>query len=335
MTTAFPWPQALSQTVFIEHLQQGVICISGPTAAGKTALAMQLYDALPVELISVDSALIYRSMDIGTAKPSPAELAQYPHHLIDIRDPAETYSAADFRTDALLLIDQIRQRGNIPVLVGGTMLYYRALLAGLSNLPAADATIRARLQQRADTEGWQRLHTELATIDPISAQRIHPNDPQRLLRALEVFALSGKTMTELTRTQQPGLSLPTWQIACAPPDRKILHQRIEQRFDSMLAQGFETEVIALRQRGDLHLDLPSMRCVGYRQMWQYLDGELSAAEMRERGIIATRQLAKRQITWLRSWTGLHWLDPLAADVLGQLVAILAAPPLPSAAWLPE
>lgn len=335
MTTTFPWPQALSQTAFIEHLQQGVICISGPTAAGKTALAMQLFDALPVELISVDSALIYRSMDIGTAKPSPAELAQYPHHLIDIRDPAETYSAADFRTDALLLIDKIRQRGNIPVLVGGTMLYYRALLAGLSNLPAADATIRARLQQRADTEGWQRLHTELATIDPISAQRIHPNDPQRLLRALEVFALCGKTMTELTRTQQPGLALPTWQIACAPSDRKILHQRIEQRFDSMLAQGFETEVIALRQRGDLHLDLPSMRCVGYRQMWQHLDGQLSAAEMRERGIIATRQLAKRQITWLRSWIGLHWLDPLDPDVLGQLVAILMAQPLSSAAWLPE
>ena len=335
MTTAFPWPQQLSKAAFIDHLQQGVVCISGPTAAGKTALAMQLYDALPVELISVDSALIYRGMDIGTAKPSPAELAQYPHHLIDIRDPAEIYSAADFRIDALRLIEDIRQRGNIPVLVGGTMLYYRALLAGLSNLPAADATIRAVLQQRAAAEGWQALHDELADIDPASAQRIHPNDPQRLLRALEVFSISGKTLTELTRTQQPGLSLPTWQIACAPPDRKVLHQRIEQRFDMMLADGFESEVLALRQRGDLHLDLPSMRCVGYRQMWQYLDGQLSAAEMRERGIIATRQLAKRQITWLRSWTGLHWLDPLAEDAMGQIVAILAAQPLPAVAWLQE
>ncbi|MCH8501703.1 MAG: tRNA (adenosine(37)-N6)-dimethylallyltransferase MiaA [Aliidiomarina sp.] len=319
----------------MEHLQQGVICISGPTAAGKTALAMQLYDALPVELISVDSALIYRGMDIGTAKPSAAELEQYPHYLIDIRDPAEIYSAADFRTDALVLIDEIRQRGNIPVLVGGTMLYYRALLAGLSNLPPADTKVRVELQQRADTEGWQALHDELTKRDPKSAQRIHPNDPQRLLRALEVFYISGKTMTELTQTQQPGLSLPTWQIAVSPPDRKILHQRIQQRFDTMLAQGFETEVAALRQRGDLHLDLPSMRCVGYRQMWQYLDGQLSAAEMRERGIIATRQLAKRQITWLRSWTGLHWLNPLEADVMGQLVAILAEQPLPSAAWLHE
>lgn len=335
MSVSFPWPAGQTHANFIEHLQRGVICLSGPTAAGKTALAMQLADALPVELVSVDSALIYRDMDIGTAKPTSAELKQYPHHLVDIRDPAEVYSAADFRRDALQLIGEIRDRGNIPVLVGGTMLYYRALLAGLSNLPAADPQVRAHFQQRAEQEGWQALHDELAQIDAVAAARIHPNDPQRLLRALEVHKISGQTLTALTRTQQPGLDLPTWQIALAPPDRKLLHERIEQRFDLMLQQGFADEVAALRGRGDLHLDLPSMRCVGYRQMWLHLDGELSYDEMRERGIIATRQLAKRQITWLRSWPGLQWVNPLETDALRQIVTILAAEPIPPETWMTE
>ncbi|RUO20554.1 tRNA (adenosine(37)-N6)-dimethylallyltransferase MiaA [Aliidiomarina haloalkalitolerans] len=335
VSVTFPWPTGQRPTDFIQHLKRGVICLSGPTAAGKTALAMLLADALPVELVSVDSALIYRGMDIGTAKPTAAELAQYPHHLVDIRDPAEIYSAADFRRDALQLIAEIRGRGNIPLLVGGTMLYFRALLAGLSNLPAANQEVRAKLQERAEQEGWQALHDELAQIDAVAAARIHPNDPQRLLRALEVYAISGQTLTALTQTQQPGLELPTWQIAVAPPDRKVLHQRIEMRFDSMLQQGFADEVADLRQRGDLHLDLPSMRCVGYRQMWLHLAGELSYEEMRERGIIATRQLAKRQITWLRSWPELNWVNPLETDALRQIVTILANEPVPAETWMTE
>lgn len=315
------------------HLQQGVICLSGPTAAGKTALAMALAKQLPVELVSVDSALIYRGMDIGTAKPTAEELATCPHHLIDIRDPAEVYSAADFRTDALALIAEIRERGNIPLLVGGTMLYFRALLAGLSDLPAADAKVRDRLQRRAEIEGWEALHHELCELDSVAGARIHPNDPQRLLRALEVYELTGKTMTELTRTQRPGLSLPTWQIAVAPVDRKILHERIKQRFQLMLDASFADEVRRLQARGDLHLNLPSMRSVGYRQMWLHLLGELSADEMQERAIIATRQLAKRQITWLRSWLGLTWLDPLSDDLEAKALEALSQQPLAPEEWL--
>ncbi|RUO23683.1 tRNA (adenosine(37)-N6)-dimethylallyltransferase MiaA [Aliidiomarina iranensis] len=315
------------------HLQQGVICLSGPTAAGKTALAMALAKRLPVELVSVDSALIYCGMDIGTAKPTPAELATCPHHLIDIRDPGEIYSAADFRNDALRVIAAIRQRGNIPLLVGGTMLYFRALLAGLSDLPAADSDIRAALQQRADKEGWLALHEQLCQLDPIAGKRIHPNDPQRLLRALEVYEITGKTLTALTQSQQPGLTIPTWQIAVAPDDRKILHQRIEKRFRSMLSAGFAEEVEKLRNRGDLHLDLPSMRSVGYRQMWLHLDGVLSAEEMQEKAVIATRQLAKRQITWLRSWPGLTWINPLSDSAEANALNCLLEPPLAPEAWL--
>lgn len=293
----------------------GVICISGPTAAGKTALAMELFERIDSEIISVDSALIYRDMDIGTAKPTAEELARYPHHLVDIRDPAEIYSAADFASDAARLIEDIVQRGKTPILVGGTMLYYRALLAGLSELPPADPSVREALQEQAKETGWDVLHQRLASIDPVSAQRIHPNDPQRLLRALEVFEVSGRTLTALTQAQKPGLQMPSWQIAVAPDDRKIIHERIEMRFDQMLENGFEDEVRRLQLRTDLHLDLPSMRCVGYRQMWQFLDGTLTFPEMRERGIIATRQLAKRQITWLRSWPGLTWLDPTTGDLV--------------------
>lgn len=316
----------------VEHLRQGVICLSGPTAAGKTALAMTLADQLPVELVSVDSALVYRGMDIGTAKPTVDELARYPHHLIDIRDPADAYSAADFRTDALALITAIRERGRIPLLVGGTMLYFRALLAGLSSLPPADQTVRAQLQAEADAKGWEYLHGELQAIDPVSGARIHPNDPQRVMRALEVYRLSGKSLTEHTQNQNSGLPLPTWQIAVAPTDRKILHERIQLRYHSMLEQGFEAEVQKLMDRGDLHPDLPSIRAVGYRQMWQYLSGELSYDEMVERGVIATRQLAKRQITWLRSWPGLHWLDPLASNSSEEIFKCLQQAPLPPEAW---
>lgn len=312
----------------------GVICISGPTAAGKTALAMALYDTFPCEIVSVDSALIYKGMDIGTAKPTAAEQAQYPHHLIDICDPAQSYSAADFARDAEVLISDIIARGNTPVLVGGTMLYYKALLAGLSELPPANAKIRSEIQAEADSSGWHVLHQRLELIDPVSAARIHPNDPQRLMRALEVFAISGQTLTALTKEQKPGLALPTWQIAVAPSDRKLLHKRIELRFDQMLAQNFQAEVEQLQARGDLHIDLPAIRCVGYRQMWQFLNGELTFEAMRERGIIATRQLAKRQITWLRSWPSLTWLDPTEGDLLAQAMATLEQQPTSTEVWLP-
>ena len=294
--------------------QPYVICISGPTAAGKTQLAMDLYDQCNGALISVDSALIYRGMDIGTAKPNREELARYPHALVDILDPAQSYSAAEFRRDALDAIEHAVSAGKTPILVGGTMLYYRALLGGLANLPTADERVRARLQSIATDQGWSVLHDRLASLDPVAARRIHPNDPQRLIRALEVYELSGKTLTELTAQQQPGLTLPSYQFAVAPDDRKILHERIGQRFVAMLENGFIDEVEALRARGDLHLDLPSMRCVGYRQVWQHLDGEFNYPTLLEKGIAATRQLAKRQLTWLRSWPDLHWLDATKPNV---------------------
>ena len=269
----------------------------GPTASGKTALAIALRKILPVELISVDSALIYRGMDIGTAKPDAAELSAAPHRLLDIRDPAEAYSAADFRRDALAEMAEIVAAGRIPLLVGGTMLYFKALLEGLSPLPSADPQVRAKIEQQAAEQGWHALHRQLQEIDPVAAARIHPNDPQRLSRALEVFFISGKTLTELVH-----------QFAIAPASRELLHQRIEQRFHQMLASGFEAEVRALFARGDLHTDMPSIRCVGYRQMWSYLDGEIPYDEMVYRGVCATRQLAKRQMTWLRGWEDIHWLD---------------------------
>lgn len=280
----------------------------GPTASGKTDLAIRLRQQLPVELISVDSALIYRDMDIGTAKPDAAELAQAPHRLIDIRDPSQSYSAADFREDALKEMADIVAAGRIPLLVGGTMLYFKALLEGLSPLPQADPAIRAEIEQQARELGWLALHQELQQIDPVSATRIHPNDPQRLSRALEVFRISGKTLTELTQTQGETLPYQVHQFAITPMDRAVLHQRIEQRFDKMIKAGFEQEVRALYERGDLHPDLPSVRCVGYRQMWDYFDGNCTLDEAVFRGICATRQLAKRQITWLRSWKALTWLD---------------------------
>ncbi len=252
-------------------------------------------------------------MDIGTAKPDERELSLAPHRLIDIRDPAQSYSAADFRADALKEMADIVAAGRIPLLVGGTMLYYKALLEGLSPLPAADPEIRAEIEREAEEKGWQALHEELVRIDPVSGTRIHPNDPQRLSRALEVFRISGKTLTELTKTQGESLPYKVHQFAITPKDRAVLHQRIEQRFDKMIEAGFEQEVRALYERGDLHPDLPSIRCVGYRQMWEYLDGKCDLDEAVFRGVCATRQLAKRQITWLRSWKDLTWLDSSDVD----------------------
>lgn len=284
------------------------IFIMGPTASGKTALAMSLRQRFPVELISVDSALIYRGMDIGTAKPTAEELALAPHRLIDIRDPAESYSAADFRADALREMAAITAEGKIPLLVGGTMLYFKALLEGLSPLPAADPEVRAQIEKQAQELGWEALHRQLQQVDPVSAARIHPNDPQRLSRALEVFLISGKTLTELTKISGETLPYNVQQFAIAPATREQLHQRIALRFEQMMAAGFEAEAKALFERGDLHTDLPSVRCVGYRQMWSYLEGEIDYDEMVYRGICATRQLAKRQMTWLRGWESVHWLD---------------------------
>ena len=306
----------------------------GPTAAGKTDLALELARVLPCDLISVDSALIYRGMDIGTAKPERAILDAFPHALIDIRDPAESYSAAEFRADALAAMAESTARGRIPLLVGGTMLYYKALLEGLADMPSADLVIRAELEARALAEGWEVLHRELAAVDPESAARIHPNDPQRLIRALEVYRLSGLSMTEHRRRQAAGnpdtgtsgagqLPYTVAQLAIAPAQRQVLHDRIAQRFRAMVEQGFVQEVEALRSRSDLHAGLPSIRAVGYRQMWEYLDGELSRDEMVERGIIATRQLAKRQFTWLRGWDDVYWLDSLACDNLSRVLKYLA------------
>ena len=283
--------------------------LMGPTASGKSALAMDLVQHLPCDIISVDSALIYRGMDIGTAKPTADELRMAPHRLIDIRDPAESYSAAEFCTDALQDMAAITAAGRIPLLVGGTMLYYKALLEGLSPLPAADSDIRAELQREAEQMGWEHLHRQLTTIDPVAAARIHPNDPQRISRALEVYRISGQTLTTLTAQQGTELPYQVLQYAIAPLDRALLRQRIAERFDLMLQSGFETEVRCLFAREDLHPGLPSIRCVGYRQMWDYLSGELDYAEMRYRGIVATCQLAKRQMTWLRGWSHtVTWLE---------------------------
>ena len=287
------------------------IFLMGPTASGKTDLAIKLRQQLPVEVISVDSALIYRGMDIGTAKPSKAELALAPHRLIDICDPAESYSAANFRTDALREMQEISAQGKIPLLVGGTMLYYKALLEGLSPLPSADEKVRSKIEAKAALIGWGELHQELSKIDPISAQRINPNDSQRINRALEVFYLTGKTLTQLTAQKGEALPYDILQFAIAPEQREVLHLRIEQRFHKMIELGFQQEVEKLYRRPDLNENLPSIRCVGYRQMWEYLRGDYDHDEMVFRGICATRQLAKRQITWLRGWTSpIQWLDSL-------------------------
>lgn len=301
------------------------IFLMGPTASGKTDLALQLVRELPCEIISVDSALIYQGMDIGSAKPSAEILQAYPHHLVNILDPVHSYSAAQFCEDALAAMADITARGRIPLLVGGTMLYYKALVEGLAPMPAADAQVRAQLELQAATEGWAALHAQLHNVDPVSAARIHPNDPQRILRALEVWQVSGQSMTELRAHQalqkqaSNGGHLPynVATFAIAPQQRSVLHERIAQRFHLMLEQGFLDEVQMLWQRGDLHADLPSIRAVGYRQAWMYLQGDYTYDDMIERGIIATRQLAKRQFTWLRSWDDVQWLDSLSCDILPQ------------------
>ncbi|MCI7480596.1 tRNA (adenosine(37)-N6)-dimethylallyltransferase MiaA [[Pasteurella] aerogenes] len=296
------------------------IFLMGPTASGKTDLAIRLRQTLPVEIISVDSALIYRGMDIGTAKPNVQELALAPHRLIDIKDPSESYSAAEFRRDALREMQEISAQGKIPLLVGGTMLYFKALLEGLSPLPSADEKVRSEIEAKAAQFGWAALHQELAKIDPVSAQRINPNDSQRINRALEVFYLSGQTLTALSAQKSEALPYHIDQFAIAPQDRSLLHQRIEWRFHKMIEQGFQQEVEKLYSRGDLHPDLPSIRCVGYRQMWEYLRGDYNHEEMVFRGICATRQLAKRQITWLRGWKSpLQWLDSLQIEQAKQQI----------------
>jgi tRNA dimethylallyltransferase len=294
------------------------IFLMGPTASGKTDLAIKLCQQLPCEIISVDSALIYRGMNIGSAKPSAEELALAPHRLIDIRDPAESYSAAEFRSDALAAMQQITAAGKIPLLVGGSMLYFKTLLEGIADMPVTEPAVRAKINRDAEAEGWPFVHAQLAAVDPQSAARIHPNHSQRIERALAVYLSSGITMTEYRRRQHQqqaeqanhyasDFPYRLAQLAIAPQQRQLLHQRIEKRFLQMMEQGLVDEVRMLRQRADLHLDLPSMRAVGYRQVWQHLDGELTATEMKERGIIATRQLAKRQFTWLKSWQDLQWL----------------------------
>jgi len=288
------------------------VCLMGPTASGKTDLAITLVEQLPMDIISVDSVMVYRGMDIGSAKPDAATLARAPHRLIDIRDPAEAYSAAQFRDDALREMAAISAAGRIPLLVGGTMLYFRALLSGLSTLPSADAEIRARLEAEAEVEGWENLHRRLAEVDAAAAARIHPHDPQRIQRALEVYELTGTPLSQLQQHQQLDEPLPyrVIKLAVAPAERSTLHQRIAERFDLMLGSGLVEEVEGLRRRGDLHLDLPALRAVGYRQVWEFLDGDIDYTEMVERGIIATRQLAKRQFTWLRSEPSLTLLDSL-------------------------
>jgi tRNA dimethylallyltransferase len=283
------------------------ILLMGPTASGKTDLALALADRLPCDLISVDSALVYRGMDIGTAKPPPEVLARVPHRLIDVCDPADAYSAARFREDALAAMAEIAARGRIPLLVGGTMLYFRALQQGLSPLPTSDPLLRADLVERASRLGAEAMHRWLTEVDPDAAAQIHPNDPQRVQRALEVFLLAGQPMTELWRARCEPLPYRTLKLVRSPRDRATLHQRIAVRFEAMLEAGFEDEVRGLWQRGDLHLELPSMRSVGYRQMLQYLLGDHSYKDMSERAVIATRQLAKRQYTWLRSEPDCVWI----------------------------
>lgn len=302
-----------------------VVFLMGPTASGKTALAVELVqrgapDGRGFEIISVDSAMVYRGLDIGTAKPDAATLAIAPHRLIDIRDPADPYSAADFRRDALAAITEIHAAGRIPLLVGGTMLYFKALKDGLSALPATDPAIRSRLQQEFEAEGRAAMAARLAAVDPEAAAK-HGENPQRLLRALEVWEITGIPLTRLQAEQPPAADPFPYhllQLAITPADRAVLSARIEVRFRQMLAAGLVAEVERLRATGAaLHADLPALRAVGYRQVWQYLDGQASCQQMEERGIIATRQLAKRQLTWLRGWEGLQWLDADADDLAGQ------------------
>jgi len=297
------------------------VLLMGPTASGKSGLAMRLSQELPVEIISVDSAQVYRGMDIGTAKPDAAEQAAVQHHLIDILDPCEAYSAARFVDDAVRLIAEIRSRGNLPLLVGGTMLYFRALRFGLSDLPSADPALRARIEAEARQHGWPVMHARLQQLDPATAQRLHPNDQQRIQRALEIVSLSGAPVgAALAQSVRSGASIDLLPLALNPPSRAVLHARIEQRFGTMMDRGFLDEVRVLFQRGDLGPELPSIRSVGYRQLWAYLEGQFALDEAVDRAIAATRQFAKRQITWLRSDTEAEIFDPDAPDLVQAVMA---------------
>ncbi len=314
------------------------VALAGPTASGKTAAALALAAAHDIEIISVDSALVFRGMDIGTAKPSAEELAAVPHHLIDIRDPLNAYSAAEFVSDAHVLIEDITARGKLPLLVGGTMMYFKALFDGLDDMPKANPALRAQLELEATEKGWAALHAELAQVDPITAVRLNPADSQRIQRALEVYRASGQPLSSFHKSKKIAASAdpiratgqndakdaPTGPllISLEPQDRLWLHQRIAQRFDIMLASGFMDEMLALRARGDLHLDLPSMRCVGYRQAWEALDGLWPLVELRDKGVFATRQLAKRQITWLRSMPQRHIVACDDAAALNQVLQLV-------------
>ena len=304
------------------------IAIAGPTASGKTAAALAVAAEFDTEIVSVDSALVYCGMDIGTAKPSAFELAQTPHHLINIRDPLQAYSVAEFVADAKRLITDITARGKLPLLVGGTMLYFKALIDGLDDMPRANAAVRAAIEQEAKQRGWPALHAALAEVDPVTAARLQPADSQRISRALEVFRLSGQTMSSLHTIKSGACyayySRPAALISLEPEHRAWLHERVAQRFDAMLAGGFINEVKTLRARGDLHADLPSMRCVGYRQAWEALDGTLPLNELRDRGIFATRQLAKRQITWLRSMPQRQVVAADAPDAIDQVLTAVRA-----------
>lgn len=301
------------------------ICLMGPTASGKTAVSLGLTLRFPLEIVSVDSAQVFRDMDIGTAKPDRATLEKFPHHLIDLISPEESYSAARFRSDALRVMAEITARGRIPLLAGGTMLYFKALRDGLSDLPQADAELRRAIDEEAQRRGWPALHADLAALDPAAAARLKPTDAQRIQRALEVVRLTGAPLAE-SIARRTGAAVPyrLIQLALQPSDRAVLHARIAQRFDAMLEAGLIDEVSALRRKYRLHAGLPSMRCVGYRQVWDYLEGRSDRAALREKGIAATRQLAKRQLTWLRAWEDVASLDCLAGDPVGQAAGILEA-----------
>ena len=300
-----------------------VLALAGPTASGKTAAALAIAQEHDAEIISVDSALVYREMDIGTAKPSPAERDRVPHHLIDIRDPLQAYSAAEFAADAQRLIAQINARGKMALLVGGTMLYFKALFEGLDAMPAADRAARAEVEAQAAAKGWPAMHAELALVDPVTAARLAPNDAQRIQRALDVFRVSGRPLSSFhQRTADAPALAATPLFSLEPQDRAWLHERIARRFDDMLAGGFLEEVKTLRARGDLTPDLPSMRCVGYRQAWEALDGLWPMKQLRDKGIFATRQLAKRQLTWLRSMPQRRVIPCDAPDAMQQLLALV-------------
>lgn len=304
-----------------------VVAIMGPTASGKTAAALAIAKSIPCEIISVDSALIYRGMDIGTAKPSYEERSQVPHHLIDILDPSHSYSVKQFRDDASRLITDIQARYKLPLLVGGTMLYFKALRDGLDDLPSADLALRSQLDMEIARHGTAALHARLRELDPITAERLNPNDTQRVQRAMEIILLSGQPMSsQLDKADKPELPFELMSLALEPSDRKVLHDRIAQRFDAMLSAkpGLIEETATLKQRSDLHSGLPSIRCVGYRQAWDYLDGKINRDNLREMGIAATRQLAKRQLTWLRSMPDRHVIDCLSPNPTEQILSLVTA-----------